>query len=115
MFVPLLVGPAFCLIEKGVKEKARPIARPGPCPLQGGKIQWGGFGLNWLGFTRKEEDEAFRKAARNRHGGRLNVVYCDGHAESMKVEKLLLDYSDRALRRWNNDNEPHRIYELTVP
>ena len=77
--------------------------------LQGGKIQWGGFGLNWLGFTRKEADEAFRKAARNRHGRRLNVVYCDGHAESMKVEKLLLDYSDRALRRWNNDNEPHRI------
>jgi len=33
----------------------------------------------------------------------------------MTVEKLLLDYADRALRRWNNDNEPHRIYELTVP
>lgn len=76
--------------------------------IQGGKIQWGALGLNWIGFTRKEEDEAFRKAARNRHGGKLNIVYCDGHVESLTVEKLLLDYSDAALRRWNNDNEPHR-------
>ena len=83
--------------------------------MQGGKIQWGAFGLNWIGYIRKEEDEAFRKAARKRHGGKLNVVFCDGHVESLTVERLLLDYSDRALRRWNNDNEPHGIYELTVP
>jgi len=35
MFVPLLFGAAFCLIEKGVKEKARPIARPGPREEEG--------------------------------------------------------------------------------
>jgi len=41
----------------------------------------------------------FPKAARLRHGGRLNFVYCNGHAELLKVEQLLLDYSDRALLR----------------
>jgi prepilin-type N-terminal cleavage/methylation domain-containing protein/prepilin-type processing-associated H-X9-DG protein len=45
---------------------------------------------------------------RERHGGRLGVLFCDGHVEAMKLESLFFDRSDEALRRWNRDNEPHR-------
>lgn len=48
-----------------------------------------------------------------RHRGRLIMIFCDGHAGAIKVRDLLLDYSDDALRRWNNDHEPHR--ELLAP
>jgi prepilin-type processing-associated H-X9-DG protein len=45
---------------------------------------------------------------RERHGGRLAVLFCDGHVEGMKLDPLFFDRSDDALRRWNRDNEPHR-------
>jgi prepilin-type processing-associated H-X9-DG protein len=77
--------------------------------LQGGKIGWGALGQNWIGFIRPEEDKACREAAQKRHGGKLNVVFCDGHVESLKVRSLLLENSEAAFRRWNNDHEPHRF------
>jgi prepilin-type N-terminal cleavage/methylation domain-containing protein/prepilin-type processing-associated H-X9-DG protein len=46
------------------------------------------------------------KATRDRHRGRHNVVFCDGHAESIR-EATLFETNDAALRRWNNDHEPH--------
>jgi prepilin-type N-terminal cleavage/methylation domain-containing protein/prepilin-type processing-associated H-X9-DG protein len=46
------------------------------------------------------------RATLKRHSGRYNVVFCDGHIESIKRNKLFLE-SDDALKRWNNDNEPH--------
>ena len=63
-------------------------------------------GQNWSGPS---NDDA-QKAARARHSGKLNVVFCDDHVEGIKVKKLLLDNSDDALRRWNNDHQPHRDY-----
>jgi len=48
-----------------------------------------------------------------RHHGRLNALFCDGHTLAIKVHSLLFDHSDDALRRWNNDHEPHR--ELLNP
>jgi prepilin-type N-terminal cleavage/methylation domain-containing protein/prepilin-type processing-associated H-X9-DG protein len=45
---------------------------------------------------------------RRRHQGHLNVVFCDGHVDDMKLERLFFDRTDAALRRWNKDNEPHR-------
>jgi prepilin-type processing-associated H-X9-DG protein len=50
---------------------------------------------------------------RTRHRGKLNVAFCDGHTLGIKVHGLLFDHSDAALRRWNNDHEPHR--ELLSP
>lgn len=43
-----------------------------------------------------------------RHGGIANGAFCDGHVEGMKFQPLFFDESDEALRRWNNDHEPHR-------
>jgi prepilin-type N-terminal cleavage/methylation domain-containing protein/prepilin-type processing-associated H-X9-DG protein len=45
--------------------------------------------------------------ARRRHGGRINVVFCDGHAEQATIKRLFLDLDDDALRRWNKDHLPH--------
>lgn len=43
-----------------------------------------------------------------RHLGKQNVLFCDGHVESVKLKSLLEDTSDAALSRWNRDHLPHR-------
>ena len=52
------------------------------------------------------------EATRRRHGGNYNIAFADGHAESIK-DGLLFHESDAALKRWNNDNEPHA--DLLLP
>jgi prepilin-type N-terminal cleavage/methylation domain-containing protein/prepilin-type processing-associated H-X9-DG protein len=47
-----------------------------------------------------------QQASQARHRGRLEIVFCDGHVEWPRTEKLL-EKSDNSLRRWNNDNQPH--------
>jgi prepilin-type N-terminal cleavage/methylation domain-containing protein/prepilin-type processing-associated H-X9-DG protein len=47
------------------------------------------------------------RLAANRHGGKWNVVFCDGHVEAPKLEKVFFDESSAARRRWNRDNESH--------
>ena len=47
------------------------------------------------------------RAVQQRHRGRYNVGFCDGHIESIPRLKLF-SRADEALRRWNNDNRPHR-------
>ncbi len=55
-----------------------------------------------------DDQPRYRYVVRRRHAGRLNVNFCDGHVEAFKIEKLLLDPSDTAFRRWNTDHQPHR-------
>jgi prepilin-type processing-associated H-X9-DG protein/prepilin-type N-terminal cleavage/methylation domain-containing protein len=43
-----------------------------------------------------------------RHQGKANVVFCDGHVESPTLQFLFEDTSDAALVRWNRDHLPHR-------
>jgi prepilin-type processing-associated H-X9-DG protein/prepilin-type N-terminal cleavage/methylation domain-containing protein len=43
-----------------------------------------------------------------RHQGRINVLFCDGHVESLTIESVFEDISDSALVRWNRDHQPHR-------
>jgi len=45
---------------------------------------------------------------KRRHGGRWIVSFADAHVESPKIPKLFDIWDDNVLRRWNNDNEPHR-------
>jgi prepilin-type processing-associated H-X9-DG protein/prepilin-type N-terminal cleavage/methylation domain-containing protein len=47
-------------------------------------------------------------AAFQRHQGKANVVFCDGHVESPTLKFLFEDTSDAALVRWNRDHRPHR-------
>ena len=50
--------------------------------------------------------EGIIRATLRRHGGSYNIFFCDGHVERIKRDRLF-ELSDHALRRWNNDNEPH--------
>lgn len=42
-----------------------------------------------------------------RHGGRHNVVFAEGHVENQRLRNLFAPRDD-ARKRWNNDNRPHR-------
>lgn len=46
------------------------------------------------------------QATEKRHRGRFEVTFTDGHAEAIPHAKLF-QKTDSALRRWNNDHEPH--------
>jgi prepilin-type N-terminal cleavage/methylation domain-containing protein/prepilin-type processing-associated H-X9-DG protein len=46
--------------------------------------------------------------AQQRHRGRSNVAFCDGHVAEFALSTLFLDLSDPALSRWNKDDLPHR-------
>lgn len=52
--------------------------------------------------------QSFFLAIQRRHGGRQSVAFCDGHVESIKIEKLY-EWSDQSLRRWNYNHEPFVI------
>lgn len=52
-------------------------------------------------------NSGIRKAVMARHGGRYNIGFADGHAESLDRTKLFRD-SASALKKWNNDNLPHK-------
>ncbi|MFM1943359.1 MAG: hypothetical protein RI897_2341 [Verrucomicrobiota bacterium] len=45
-------------------------------------------------------------ANRKRHNNRVNTTFGDGHVESIPAHQLYAK-SPEALRRWNNDHEPH--------
>jgi len=45
----------------------------------------------------------------SRHSGKGNVVFCDGHVESLKLRSLFEDTDDEALSRWNRDHQAHRM------
>ena len=44
----------------------------------------------------------------SRHRGRLNVTFCDGHVEPLRVQTLFFDVTDEAYKRWSRDNQAHR-------
>jgi prepilin-type processing-associated H-X9-DG protein/prepilin-type N-terminal cleavage/methylation domain-containing protein len=50
---------------------------------------------------------------KQRHNGRFNVLFCDGHVEGLKVRDLFDLGQDQVLKRWNRDNLPHR--EVLLP
>jgi prepilin-type processing-associated H-X9-DG protein/prepilin-type N-terminal cleavage/methylation domain-containing protein len=56
----------------------------------------------------RETDLADSETAPLRHQGKANVVFCDGHVESLTLKFLFEDISDVALVRWNRDHLPHR-------
>jgi prepilin-type processing-associated H-X9-DG protein/prepilin-type N-terminal cleavage/methylation domain-containing protein len=59
----------------------------------------GGPGSIWPGLLPNEL----------RHSGRFNVAFCDGHIEYLRYQVLYSSsWAPDALRRWNNDHQPHR-------
>jgi prepilin-type processing-associated H-X9-DG protein len=52
-------------------------------------------------------------AMKRRHAARWNVVFCDAHVESLRIEELFDNRKISVLQRWNRDNNPHP--ELLTP
>ena len=71
----------------------------------------GSFGNGEGGYGRSFTDGTH--LARQRHGGHLNTVFCDGHVEAILVDALYFDNSDAARQRWFNDHQPHSELILT--
>ncbi|MHB8521687.1 MAG: prepilin-type N-terminal cleavage/methylation domain-containing protein [Limisphaerales bacterium] len=42
-----------------------------------------------------------------RHGGRWNIAFCDGHVENLRAKDLFDTSRSEQMRRWNRDHEPH--------
>ena len=59
-------------------------------------------------FMRKDINYLNQRGATQRHTGKLNVLFCDGHTEAPTLNKLFVDTDDAALVRWNRDHQPHR-------
>jgi prepilin-type N-terminal cleavage/methylation domain-containing protein len=49
------------------------------------------------------------KNAFKRHRKRIAVEFCDGHVEGVKMDTLFKSTLPTDLRRWNRDNEAHRL------
>ena len=64
-------------------------------------------GLSRDAFTLGEREDN-RRTAEQRHGARLNVVFCDGHVDALGLRPLFFDKTDESLRHWNADHQPHR-------
>ena len=54
------------------------------------------------------DQKSLIRYAQQRHRGRMNLDFCDGHVENFKTQKFMTDDSDATRRRWNRDNLPHR-------
>jgi prepilin-type processing-associated H-X9-DG protein len=85
-----------------------------------GNGDWGskqrvlGFGNLWLSnISRRGNSMGGQKIFlgdgiyQRRHNLRFNVLFCDGHLETLKIENLFSLRPD-VMARWNNDNQPHR-------
>jgi len=47
-----------------------------------------------------------RAVIQRRHGGKWNVLFCDGHVESLTTAHLFDTRKASVRMRWNNDNLP---------
>lgn len=63
------------------------------------------IGRDWLSGS---APEAETRNSRRRHNNKSNVLFCDGHIEQLKLDRMYGDKTDEALRRWYRDNDPHR-------
>jgi prepilin-type N-terminal cleavage/methylation domain-containing protein/prepilin-type processing-associated H-X9-DG protein len=53
-------------------------------------------------------------STKRRHRNRWNIVFCDGHIESMPTKKLFNYKDDEILQLWNRDHRPHREWLNTL-
>jgi prepilin-type N-terminal cleavage/methylation domain-containing protein/prepilin-type processing-associated H-X9-DG protein len=74
---------------------------------------WVEMGLRtWSDVRLNPDDNRARSVlwVRKRHGGRWNMVFCDGHVQNSRTRDLL-DYRVDSIRaRWNRDHQPHREF-----
>jgi prepilin-type processing-associated H-X9-DG protein/prepilin-type N-terminal cleavage/methylation domain-containing protein len=85
------------------------VLRQGP-PLQGlfflGEVFISPDLDNYVMMGLPVNDPAVQ-AMRQRHGGRWNVSFCDGHVESLRGNNLFDIRNPNIAQRWNSDHQPH--------
>lgn len=52
-------------------------------------------------------DAATSRLMAQRHGGRWNVGFCDGHVENLRTKDLFGFSNPNVARRWSSDHQPH--------
>jgi prepilin-type N-terminal cleavage/methylation domain-containing protein/prepilin-type processing-associated H-X9-DG protein len=58
-------------------------------------------------FQTPDQEKSAIPHTRKRHSSKANIVFCDGHVEGLKFNRLYAN-RDEQLQRWNTDNQPHR-------
>jgi prepilin-type processing-associated H-X9-DG protein/prepilin-type N-terminal cleavage/methylation domain-containing protein len=53
-------------------------------------------------------DACSTRRSNQRHRGKADVVFCDGHVEATSLKMLFQENSAAPLSRWNRDHLPHR-------
>jgi prepilin-type processing-associated H-X9-DG protein len=66
------------------------------------------LGLYPSSYPYYAELKTWTELRNRRHGGRWNMVFCDGHVESLRTRDLYDVRRDSVLQRWNYDHMPHR-------
>jgi prepilin-type N-terminal cleavage/methylation domain-containing protein/prepilin-type processing-associated H-X9-DG protein len=69
--------------------------------------------LNWLWGPASRQ--AILSSIQNRHQGKWNVLFCDGHVQGHKTAELFDYNSDAVLSLRNKDNLPHREMQADPP
>ena len=71
---------------------------------------WGNFGRGFdydAGFGAPTLVRDANRLAAERHSGKWNLTFCDGHVEGQLLRRVFFEESSEARRQWNRDNEPH--------
>ena len=94
----------------------------GPWPVQTNSV----VGQTWLEFApvralytfgMNEGPLCLSADARRHDGSRRNIVFCDGHVDSLTLPQLFDYNNDAVLSLWNIDYLPHRelLFSLGLP
>jgi prepilin-type N-terminal cleavage/methylation domain-containing protein/prepilin-type processing-associated H-X9-DG protein len=82
------------------------VASPSDMIAYGDSVSMSGIGSRFSVGAYKHPRPDDRQNQSKRHLGRSNVVFCDGHVESLKPNRLFI-LSEEVARRWNRDNKSH--------
>lgn len=66
-----------------------------------------GFGFYNEVMYGSPASDPYVRAVSQRHSGRWNVGFCDGHVENLRPGDLFNFSSPVVAQRWNNDHQPH--------
>jgi prepilin-type N-terminal cleavage/methylation domain-containing protein/prepilin-type processing-associated H-X9-DG protein len=87
-----------------------PSSFQGPCKAPRGSLYLsdGFFGplYNGILFGKPSDDPVIQKYPQ-RHLGRWNAAFCDGHVEKYRAKNLFELTRPEVARRWNYDDQPH--------
>jgi prepilin-type processing-associated H-X9-DG protein/prepilin-type N-terminal cleavage/methylation domain-containing protein len=67
-----------------------------------------GEGIDWQAKSATREQSRGLSTARQRHNDRFNILFCDGHVETLKRDQLF-STKDAVTMRWASDGNPHSV------